>query len=130
MIRRRAVANLIFSGALQRFPRIRFILEHNGGNILFLSWRMAMAPLIDPRFGDFTPGQQVLAAVRSFYYETAQAAGAGPLAATGAVADPTHLLFGTDWPYCPACGDQSGRCGADQTERGRRCVRISSATTR
>jgi len=103
----RAVANLIFSGALQRFPRIRFILAHNGGTIPFLSWRMAMAPLIDPRFKAFSP-DTVLAAVRSFYFETAQAAGAGPLAATSAVADPTHLLFGTDWPYCTAAVTRAG----------------------
>ena len=103
----RAVANLIFTGALERFPRIKFILAHNGGNIPFLSWRLAMAPLIDPRFKQLSP-ESVLAAVRSFYYETAQAAGPGPMAAMSAVADPTHLLFGTDWPYCPASVTQAG----------------------
>ncbi len=104
----RVAANLIFSGALQRFSRIKFILAHNGGAIPYLSWRMAMAPLIDERFKAYTP-ELVTDLVRSFYFESAQAAGPNVMAALGEAADPQRLLFGTDWPYCPpsvtAAGD-------------------------
>ena len=103
----RAVANLIFSGARERFPRIKFILAHNGGGVPFLSWRLAMAPLIDKRFAGFTQ-EGILAAVRSFYFETAQAAGAGPMGAMHEVADASRILFGTDWPYCPVAVTQAG----------------------
>jgi predicted TIM-barrel fold metal-dependent hydrolase len=106
----RAVANLIFSGALERFARIRFILAHNGGAIPSLSWRLAMAPLIDARFASFSK-DGILAALRRFYFETAQAAGPGPIAALREIAEPDHILFGTDWPYCPVAvmkaGDES-----------------------
>jgi 6-methylsalicylate decarboxylase len=97
----RAVANLVFSGALERFPNIRFILAHNGGAIPYLSWRLSLAPLIDPRFQSFSQ-KSILQAIRGFYYETAQAAGPAPLAALAEVADPDRILLGTDWPYCPA----------------------------
>jgi predicted TIM-barrel fold metal-dependent hydrolase len=37
----RAVANLIYSGALERYPRIRFQLAHLGGAVPFLAHRLA-----------------------------------------------------------------------------------------
>jgi predicted TIM-barrel fold metal-dependent hydrolase len=103
----RAVANLIFRGALERFPRIRFILAHSGGAVPYLGWRLAMAPLIDARFQSFTP-ESILAALRGFYYETAQAAGPAVMAALAEIADPAHLLYGTDWPYCPPAVTAAG----------------------
>jgi predicted TIM-barrel fold metal-dependent hydrolase len=96
----RVAANLIFSGALERFPRIKFILAHFGGTVPYLAWRLSMAPLIDERFRAYTP-QRVTDLVRSFYFESAQAAGPGVVAALAETADPQRLLFGTDWPYCP-----------------------------
>lgn len=103
----RVVANLIFSGALQRFPKIKFILAHNGGAIPFLSWRFAMAPLIDARFAGFTQ-DSVMGALRNFYFESAQAAGPAPMAALAEISDGSHWLFGSDWPYCPQSVTQAG----------------------
>ena len=45
----RAVVNLIFSGAVERFPRIRFILPHAGGLAPYFAWRLSVSPMIDPR---------------------------------------------------------------------------------
>ena len=36
----RAVVNLMFGGALERYPRIRFILPHAGGLVPYFSWRL------------------------------------------------------------------------------------------
>jgi predicted TIM-barrel fold metal-dependent hydrolase len=106
----RAVANLIFTRALGRFPKIKFILAHNGGAVPYLIWRFAMAPLVDERFNDFTK-DGILAACRNFYFESAQAAGPAPMAALAEVSDSSHWLFGSDWPYCPervtAAGDEA-----------------------
>jgi 6-methylsalicylate decarboxylase len=103
----RAAVNLIFSGAIDRFPDIKFILAHNGGALPYLSWRVSLAPLIDRRFQSFSQAS-ILAAIRSFHYETAQAAGPGPMATLAEVADPQRILLGTDWPYCPAAVTQAG----------------------
>jgi 6-methylsalicylate decarboxylase len=35
----RAVVNLIFGGAIERFPRIRFVLAHAGGLVPYFAWR-------------------------------------------------------------------------------------------
>lgn len=110
----RAAANLIFSGALGRFPRIKFILAHNGGTIPYLGWRMAMAPLIDERFDGYTPAR-VAALIRAFYFESAQAAGPDVMAALAGAADPQRLLFGTDWPYCPASVTAAGDAALDSS---------------
>ena len=45
----RAVVNLIFSGAIERFPRIRFILPHAGGLVPYFAWRLSVSPMIDKR---------------------------------------------------------------------------------
>lgn len=103
----RAVANLILSGAVETYGDIKFILAHNGGALPYLSWRVSLAPLIDKRFQSFSQAG-ILKAIRSFYYETAQAAGPGPLAALAQVADPDRILLGTDWPYCPPAVTQVG----------------------
>ena len=45
----RAAVNLIFSGAIERFPRVRFILPHAGGLAPYFAWRLSVSPMIDPR---------------------------------------------------------------------------------
>ncbi|HWL04347.1 MAG TPA: amidohydrolase family protein [Xanthobacteraceae bacterium] len=119
----RAVANLIFSGALERYPRIKFILAHQGGAAPYLAHRLSVAPLIDKRFAALTP-EAILGQFRRFYYESAQGADPAPLAALSQLADPSHLLFGSDWPYCPpavtAAGDAAvGGLNADIQTRWR-----------
>lgn len=39
--------------------------------------------------------------MRSFWYETALAAGPQTFGSLRAVADPGRIVFGSDWPYCP-----------------------------
>jgi predicted TIM-barrel fold metal-dependent hydrolase len=96
----RAAVNLILSGALDRFPRIRFILAHAGGTLPFLAWRLAAVPVIDRRFAALPP-EKITAGVRHFWYDTALSAGRGALGALQEVAEPARILFGSDWPYAP-----------------------------
>ncbi|MFM0097729.1 amidohydrolase family protein [Paraburkholderia nemoris] len=95
----RTATSLIMSGAMSRFRNIRFILSHAGGTLPFLVPRIAlsisMMPAVAERVGD------TLAAVRSFYFDTALSAGNAPLSALTQVADPDHILFGTDFPFAP-----------------------------
>jgi predicted TIM-barrel fold metal-dependent hydrolase len=97
----RAATNLIFRGALDRFPNIRFVLAHAGGTLPYLAFRLSWSPTIDPRrLGDRTPAE-VLAKLRHFWYDTALAAGPQTFGALEHVADPGKILFGSDWPYAP-----------------------------
>ncbi len=98
----RTATSLIIAGVLARFPAIRFILSHAGGALPFLLPRISlslhMMPGVVDRVGD--PAM----AFRSFYYDTALAAGAATFSALGEVADPSRILFGTDFPMTPEFG--------------------------
>ena len=53
----RAVVNLMFGGALERYPRIRFILPHAGGLVPYFSWRLSVSPMIDKRLKQLSQEQ-------------------------------------------------------------------------
>ena len=95
----RTAASLIISGAMQRYRQVRFILSHAGGTLPFLAPRLSlsisMMPGLVEKIGD------PMAAIRSFYFDTALSAGSSTLAALAQVTDPDHILFGTDFPFAP-----------------------------
>lgn len=96
----RTAVSLIQNGAIAEFPNIRFILSHAGGTLPYLFTRVAlslkMIPGVLERIGD------VGEAFRSFYYDTALAAGRSSFAALSQIASPERVLFGTDYPMAPA----------------------------
>lgn len=96
----RAALNLVLSGTLERYPRIRFILAHAGGFIPYIAWRLSLANLMSP-FDDTAP-LGVLHYLRRFYFDTALSPGAPSLAALREFAEPGHILFGSDFPFAPA----------------------------
>jgi predicted TIM-barrel fold metal-dependent hydrolase len=93
----RAVANLVYSGTLERYPDIRFILAHAGGTIPFLEWRMSIAAEIDPRLKDKLP-HSASHYLRKLYFDTAMSPSAPALAALKEFVGANHILFGSDWP--------------------------------
>ena len=97
----RAAINLLFSGALEKFGNIKFILAHGGGVIPYLAWRLSVAPIISPRVPQW-PQDKVLAGLRRFWYDTALCASRQALPAILETAAPERVLFGSDWPYAPA----------------------------
>src|SRR5262249_57370565 len=53
----RAVVNLIFSRAIERFPRVHFILPHAGGLAPHFVWPLSVSPMIDPRLPQLSRAQ-------------------------------------------------------------------------
>lgn len=95
----RAIANLIYSGTLERCQQLRLIVAHAGGTVPFLAWRMSLLDRV-PGFMEHAPegGMHYL---RGLYYDTAMSAnrhGMGPLLD---LADPSRVLFATDFPFMP-----------------------------
>jgi 6-methylsalicylate decarboxylase len=101
----RAVTNLIYSGILERYPKIRIQLSHLGGAMPFLAHRIASLADREPEQTHEAPAG-ALEYLRRFYYDTGLANNAPGLAATELVTDISHVVFGTDWPYLsfPASG--------------------------
>jgi 6-methylsalicylate decarboxylase len=97
----RVGANLIYNGIMARYPRIKWILAHAGGALPYLSVRLRLMQESDknsPRFVERHP-EGVAPYLTSFYFDVALAGGAAPMAALTQMADPSHILYGSDWPY-------------------------------
>ena len=84
----RTISSLLSSGVLMRLPDVKFIFSHGGG----------LLPVIAARLAGNSP--EKLAALRRFYFDTAQTTvNPGAWAALMAFADPSHIFFGSDFPY-------------------------------
>jgi 6-methylsalicylate decarboxylase len=97
----RAAVNLLFSGALERFAKIRFILSHAGGTLPYLAWRLSVAPMIDKRLQQRTRAD-ILSGFKTFWYDNALASGIESMGTLSRIAAKERILFGSDWPFCNA----------------------------
>jgi predicted TIM-barrel fold metal-dependent hydrolase len=95
----RAAVNLLFSGALERFANIRFILSHAGGTLPFIGWRLSVAPMIDARLRQRSRAE-IFAGLKSFWYDNALASGPQPMGTLSRIAAKERIVFGSDWPFC------------------------------
>jgi 6-methylsalicylate decarboxylase len=97
----RAAVNLVFGGALDRYPRIRFVLAHAGGLMPYFAWRLSVSPMIDARLQQLSR-DEVYARLKRFWYDNALSPTAETMACVEAVAEPDRMVFGTDWPFANA----------------------------
>ena len=97
----RAAVNLVFSGAIERFPRIRFVLAHAGGLMPYFAWRLSVSPMIDKRLERLSPGD-VYERLRRFWYDNALSPTAETLQCLKPVAPAGQIVFGSDWPFANA----------------------------
>jgi predicted TIM-barrel fold metal-dependent hydrolase len=102
----RALVSLIYEGALERFPRIRWQIAHLGGAATFLAHRIEELGRRDRGRAEPAPagGSAYLARL---HYDTGLANNAVALAAVRELAGTRRIVFGTDWPYAvmPDRGD-------------------------
>lgn len=97
----RAIANLILSGTIERFPNIRWITAHAGGAAPYIAARLAEQGVrFDPAVRERAP-QGVIAYMKTLYYGTAQATSIYTLRSLVELVDPSHIVFGTDLPISP-----------------------------
>ena len=97
----RAAVNLVFSGAIERFPRIRFVLPHAGGLMPYFAWRLSVSPMIDARLEQMSSAQ-VYERFKRFWYDNALAPTAETFECLKGVSRPNQIVFGSDWPFANA----------------------------
>ena len=95
----RAIANLIYSGTLEACPDIHFIVSHAGGTVPYLAWRIS---LLQYKYEMKRKAPQgVIHYLKRLYYDTALSASPHALRSLRELVDPSHILFGSDYPFAP-----------------------------
>jgi len=108
----RAVANMVYSGVLDRYKNIRFILPHGGGTVPYLAWRISILEyrqrdkikklrslydLILKKQGPAT-GLKLL---KNMYYDTTAVTTPSSLRTLKELLEPSHIVLGTDLGAAP-----------------------------
>lgn len=100
----RAIVSLLYSRALDRRKRIRFIFTHGGGTISLLAsrvMRIGGTPLVGDRALPIADAADWLA---RWHYDTASVSTPGQMASLREIAPTSQVLYGTDYPFSPAFG--------------------------
>lgn len=100
----RAIADLVTSGTLRRFPRLRLQFPHLGGTALFLARRLASLAEREPALAGDSP-EGMIASIGRLYFDTAQCNAVEPIAYAQSVVGPDRIGFGSDWPYAAEARD-------------------------
>jgi len=119
-----AMARMVFSGLLQRLPKLRIITHHCGGMIPYFAGR---AETLWAQLGSRSSDQeesQVLAGLgkppieyfRMFYGDTVLGGAAAPLACGIAFFGADHVVFASDCPFDPEGGPMFIREGIRSVE--------------
>ena len=112
----RAVANLVITGTLKKYPRIRFILSHAGGTVPFVANKIVSGVMMttltrqgqglqaSPEMieqGFRAAREEIFRQLRTLYYDTALSANANALSSLQQLVPASHILLGTDYPFAP-----------------------------
>ena len=95
----RTVASLLFGGAANRYPDIKWIWSHSGGTLPFLWARFTRQEVDMKDKAKAVMPNGLLAEVQRFYFDTAQGHHEGAIAALRVLVQPSQILFGSDFPY-------------------------------
>ncbi|MBP3884089.1 MAG: amidohydrolase [Olsenella sp.] len=96
----RAVLNLMAHGVIERYPNIRWVVPHAGSFLPPIAHRlMGISGVLVPA-GLMEP-VDVMANLRHLWWDLAGDARPVMLDSLMKIADPKHLLYGSDTPYTP-----------------------------
>jgi len=95
----RTIASMLFGGAANKFPNIKWIWSHSGGTMPFLWSRFTRQEVDMKEKAKEVLPNGVLAEVKRFHYDTAQGHHEGAMAALRALIPTSQIMFGSDFPY-------------------------------
>lgn len=96
----RAVLNLMAHGVIDRYPHIRWVVPHAGSFVPSVAHRLTGISQVLVPAGLMEP-INVMDNLRSLYWDLAGDARPVMLEGLMHIADPAHLLYGSDTPYTP-----------------------------
>jgi predicted TIM-barrel fold metal-dependent hydrolase len=110
----RTVFELILSGALARYPQIRYIVPHSGSALAVLADRVHDVARVWHRGEGTVP--DVIASLRGLHYDLAGPALPRALPALLTLVEPSQLLYGTDFPFPPVATIERFAAALEQTD--------------
>ena len=93
----RTIASLLMNHATVKFPEIRFIFSHGGGDVPFLTFRFSRMVSGDAELMKAAPGGAV-ELIRRLYFDTAQAWNEYTLPSLAKLMPAERIVFGSDFP--------------------------------
>ena len=112
----RAAFNLAFTGALERYPNIRWVLSHAGGTVPYLVGRFALLWMADEALVERAP-KGAVHYLSQLYYDTALSANPHALSSLTELVGFDHVLFGSDFPFAPELATQVSIMSLDADPR-------------
>jgi len=103
----RNIVSLLYSGTLSRCSDIRFIVSHGGGALPMMAGRIDLLSEEYKGVKEKIP-RGIPYELGRLYSDTAGTTSAASINAVLAVMPRTNLLYGTDFPYLPIAGANSG----------------------
>jgi predicted TIM-barrel fold metal-dependent hydrolase len=95
----RAAVYLVFGGTCERCPEVKIILAHAGGTIPYIAGRMILSEQVFEHRERIPKG--CLTYLKRFHFDTALSAFPFSLRSLQELAEPSHILFGSDYPFAP-----------------------------
>lgn len=94
----RTALHMVANGVFRRHPNLRVILSHAGGFLPYTAYRFAAVAA----FNEGITAETVMEDLRRFYFDTALSSTPVSLPSLTAFADPTHITYGSDFPFAPS----------------------------
>ena len=120
----RSAIGLIMSGALEKYDGINWILAHAGGFVPYIAHRILLATLRDEpkwKLAKLMLNREKAVAERMqvfkrFWFDVALSSTPTTLPSLLAVADPSRVLYGSDFPFAPAAAVKYMRAEYEATK--------------
>lgn len=93
----RTAVHMVAHGVMSRYTNMKVILSHAGGFLPYAAYRFTGVSM----FNDGIDSDEVLADLKRFYFDTALSSTPAAMPSLLSFADPTHITFGSDFPYAP-----------------------------
>jgi predicted TIM-barrel fold metal-dependent hydrolase len=99
----RTAVDLIFSNTKRDHPDCKIILSHAGGTLPYLIGRISLMELL-PYASVHKTKEEIFKDAKSFYYDLTLSGHDNVLRSLFGFVPEHHILFGTDYPFCPRPG--------------------------
>ncbi len=115
-----SLCRLVYSGVLERFPRLKIVSHHCGGIVPYLAGRLDWADdMNEMRMGqrDIDLKEHALVYFRRIFYDTAVGGNTAALQCARSVMGLDQIVFGTDAPFDNQYGKRLIRQAVEAVER-------------